>query len=78
MRRAAEFENYKKRTENDQLNILKYAGKDIILKVLSVYDDLQRSLEHIDDKENSKSLKDGLILVTEKFTKILDEIFCYE
>ena len=44
LRRAAEFENYKKRTENDQLNLLKYAGKDVILKVLSVYDDLQRSL----------------------------------
>jgi molecular chaperone GrpE len=74
LRRAAEFENYKKRTENDQLNILKYSGKDIILKVLSVYDDLQRSLGHIDDVENSKSLKDGLILVTEKFTKILEEL----
>ncbi len=74
LRRAAEFENYKKRTENDQLNILKYAGKDIILKVLSVYDDLQRSLEHIDDAENSSSLKDGLILVTEKFSKILEEL----
>lgn len=74
LRRAAEFENYKKRTGNDQLNILKYAGKDIILKVLSVYDDLQRSLEHVDDAENLKSLKDGLILVTEKFRKTLEEL----
>jgi molecular chaperone GrpE len=74
LRRAAEFENYKKRTENDQLNLLKYAGKDVILKVLSVYDDLQRSLAHVDDDENSTSLKDGLILVTGNFKKILEEL----
>jgi len=74
LRRAAEFENYKKRTENDHLNLLKYAGKDVVLKVLSVYGDLQRSLAHVDDNENSTSLKDGLILVNENFTKILDEL----
>jgi molecular chaperone GrpE len=74
LRRAAEFENYKKRTENDQLNLLKYAGKEIILKVLSVYDDLHRSLAHVDDDENSNSVKDGLVLVTDNFKKILDDL----
>lgn len=74
LRRAAEFENYKKRTENDQLNLLKYAGEGVILKVLTVYDDLQRSLEHVDDDENTTSLKDGLILVNENFKKILEEL----
>lgn len=74
LRRVAEFENYKKRTENDQLNLIKYAGESIIVKVLSIYDDLQRSLAHVDDDDNSKSLKDGLILVTDKFKKILNEL----
>jgi len=74
LRRVAEFENYKKRTENDQLNLLKYAGEAIIVKVLSIYDDLQRSLAHVDDDNNSKSLKEGLILVTDNFTKILTDL----
>lgn len=74
LRRVAEFENYKKRTDNDQLNLLKYAGESIILKVLSIYHDLQRSLAHVDDNDNSNSLKDGLILVMENFKKILDEL----
>lgn len=74
LRRVAEFENYKKRTDNDQLNLLKYAGESIILKVLSIYNDLQRSLAHVDDNDNSNSLKDGLILVMENFKKILDEL----
>lgn len=74
LRRVAEFENYKKRTENDQLNLLKYAGESIIVKFLSIYHDLQRSLEHVDNDDNSNSLKDGLILVTDNFKKILDEL----
>jgi molecular chaperone GrpE len=72
LRRLAEFENYKKRTEQDQLNILKYAAEPFILNVLSIYDDLERSLSHIDE-ENRQSLVDGLKMIHDKFTKILGE-----
>lgn len=72
LRKAAEFENYKRRTENDQLNLLKYSAESFILKVLPVYDDLQRSVNHI-EHDNNESLKEGLKLVFDKFTKILDE-----
>lgn len=72
LRKAAEFENYKRRTENDQLNLLKYAAESFILKILPVYDDLQRSVNHIEN-DNNDSLKEGLKLVFDKFTKVLDE-----
>lgn len=72
LRKAAEFENYKRRTENDQLNLLKYAAESFILKVIPVYDDLGRSVDHLDES-NIESLKEGLKLVYDKFTKILDE-----
>jgi molecular chaperone GrpE len=72
LRRLAEFENYKKRTEQDQLNILKYAAEPFIVKILSIYDDLERSLSHIDE-ENRQSLVDGLKMIHDKFTKILSE-----
>jgi len=72
LRKAAEFENYKRRTENDQLNILKYAAESFIRSILTVYDDLERSLSHIDEAANSDSTAKGLILVYEKFGKILD------
>lgn len=72
LRKAAEFENYKRRTENDQLNILKYAAESFIRSILTVYDDLERSLAHIDEAANSDSTAKGLILVYEKFGKILD------
>ena len=72
LRKVAEFENYKRRTENDQLNLLKYAAESFILKVLPVYDDLGRSVDHL-SSSNLESIKEGLKLVHQKFTKILDE-----
>jgi len=72
MRRLAEFENYKKRTDNEKEELFKYAAQSFILKTLAVYEDLQRSLSHIDD-ENIDALKQGLKLVGDKFTQILTE-----
>ncbi|MCP5062469.1 MAG: nucleotide exchange factor GrpE [Ignavibacteriae bacterium] len=72
LRKAAEFENYKRRTENDQLNLKKYAAESFILKILPVYDDLQRSIDHLDES-NLESIKDGLKLVFGKFTKTFEE-----
>lgn len=72
LRKAAEFENYKRRTENDQLNLIKYAAEPFIKSILTVYDDLERSLNHINGDNNFDSLKKGLELIYEKFTKILN------
>ena len=72
LRKAAEFENYKRRNENDQLNILKYAAESFIRNILPIYDDLERSLSHIDEATSFDSTKKGLLLVYEKFGKILE------
>ena len=72
LRKVAEFENYKRRTENDQMNLLKYAAESFILKILPVYDDLQRSINHLNE-DNNDSVKEGLKLVLNKFTKVFDE-----
>ncbi len=73
LRRIAEFENYKRRTEQDQINLLNYAAEPFIIKILPVYDDLHRSLDHIDDDNNNQSVKDGLKMVFDKFTKALQD-----
>ena len=74
LRRLAEFENYKKRNEAEKLSLLEYAGEKIILKIIPVYDDLNRSLVHFEDDKNIQAVKDGLQLVIDKFTKIFEEI----
>jgi molecular chaperone GrpE len=72
IRRLAEFENYKKRTDVEKEELFKYAAQSFILKTLTVHEDLKRSLSHIDD-ENMDALKEGLKLVANKFTQILEE-----
>ncbi|MCX6151743.1 MAG: nucleotide exchange factor GrpE [Ignavibacteriales bacterium] len=73
LRKAAEFENYKRRTESDQLNLITYAAESFILKILPVYDDLERSLKHLDDENTVEAVKEGLKMVYTKFSKLLDE-----
>ncbi|KAF0139796.1 MAG: co-chaperone GrpE [Stygiobacter sp.] len=72
LRKVAEFENYKRRNETEQMNLLKYAAEPFIKSVLSVYDDLERSLLHVDDENSFESTKKGLQLVFDKFNKTLD------
>lgn len=71
LRKAAEFENYKKRSENEQSILLKYAAEPFIKNMLHIYDDLDRSLQHATE-ENAQSLAEGVKLVFDKFTKILE------
>jgi len=73
LRKAAEFENYKRRTENDQINLIKYAASSFILKLLPVMDDFERSLEHIEDAKDINSIKEGLKLIYDKLLKTFDE-----
>ena len=73
LRKAAEFENYKRRTENDQLNLLSFAAESFIIKILPVIDDFERSLDHISDADSAEAIKEGIMLVYDKLIKILDE-----
>jgi molecular chaperone GrpE len=73
LRKAAEFENYKRRVENDQFNLLKYAAESLIIKLLPVIDDLERSLVHIKDAKDADSIIDGIKLVYDKLMKMLED-----
>jgi molecular chaperone GrpE len=73
LRKVAEFENYKRRTENEISEMLKYAAQDFILKMLDVYNDFHRSLEHIKDAKDINAIKAGLEMVFDKFSKALKD-----
>jgi molecular chaperone GrpE len=73
LRKAAEFENYKKRTEGEISNYFKYASEHLIRQLLPVYDDFSRSLESIEKGETKdfETLKKGVELIFNKMEKIL-------
>lgn len=73
LRKAAEFENYKKRVENDQIALVTYAAESFIKKILPVVDDFERSLQHIDDAQDIENIKKGIELIYNKLMKFLDE-----
>jgi len=73
LRKAAEFENYKRRTENDQMNLLTYAAESFIKKLLPVVDDFERSLQHIEDAQDTDAIKQGIKLIYDKLMKIFHE-----
>jgi molecular chaperone GrpE len=73
LRKAAEFENYKRRSENDAMNLLSYAAESFIIKLLPVVDDFERSLQHISDDNNTQAIREGINLVYEKLLKVLND-----
>lgn len=54
---AADFENYKKRTEEQRGELLEFAKADFISKITPVLDNFSRAFEHADDTEFTKGVK---------------------
>ncbi len=73
LRTLAEFENYKKRAQNELSDFFKYSSESMIKKILPIYDDLSRSLSHIPDDLSNHSFVSGIKMVFDKFTKTLTE-----
>lgn len=73
LRRAAEFENYKRRVENEKSEWFKYASEALLKKILPIYDDLIRSRAHISEEGSIDSIVKGIGLIIEKFKKTLEE-----
>ena len=72
LRKAAEFENYKRRVETDYINIVKNANEGLILSLLPILDDLVRSLKAGKDQKDYDSFYKGVELVFAKFSKTLE------
>lgn len=73
LRKAAEFENYKKRTEGEISSYIKYASEHLIKALIPVYDDFSRSLDSVEKGETKdiETLKKGMELIFSKFESVL-------
>lgn len=70
MRLFAEFENYKKRTNKERIELFKTAGQDIIQSLLPVLDDFDRAYAEI-AKTDEKDLLKGVELIKNKLNNTL-------
>lgn len=72
LRKAAEFDNFKRRTEAESLNFAKFAGENIITQLLPIVDDLSRSLKSGKEKAGDDPFYKGIELIHAKFMKLLE------
>lgn len=71
LRLFAEFENYKKRTTKERIELFKTAGQDVMVSMLPVLDDFERALSHIDDDKEAEELRKGVLLIYQKLLSTL-------
>jgi molecular chaperone GrpE len=63
IRLFAEFDNYKRRTSKEAIELRQTAGKEIIISLLDVLDDIDRAEKQLQESETDKTLKEGIMLV---------------
>ncbi len=82
LRLFAEFDNYKRRTSKERIELIQTAGKDIIISLLEVLDDCDRAEKQMEATEDLGQVKEGTRLVfaklkntlTQKGLKVVDSI----
>lgn len=72
LRKAAEFENYKRRAEQEFASFGKYANEQLIVDLLPIIDDFERSLHVSKDRREFGPFYKGIELIYKKFTKLLE------
>ncbi len=70
LRLFAEFENYKKRTARERIEMFKTAGEDVISSMLPILDDFERALKEIGKMEGDNQFK-GVELINSKMRETL-------
>ena len=71
MRLQAEFDNYRKRTLREKMDLVASGGADVIKSMLSVLDDMYRAVAASEKSEDITALREGERLVLQKFEEAL-------
>jgi molecular chaperone GrpE len=75
LRLAAEFDNYRKRTQKELADIIEYAGEKVLRNIIPIVDDFERALvSHEGEKPSGNTLQQGLEMIYKKFTKSLADM----
>ncbi|HRP88707.1 MAG TPA: nucleotide exchange factor GrpE [Edaphocola sp.] len=72
LRQVAEFDNFRKRNAKERLELIQTAGKEVIMELLEVLDDMDRAVAQMEISNDLEQIKSGTILVFNKFRKTLE------
>jgi len=73
IRLQAEFDNYRKRTLKERMELLKNASESLLISILPVIDDFDRAVQMMDTAEDESHIKDGVKLIYSKFQEFLKQ-----
>jgi molecular chaperone GrpE len=72
IRQIAEFDNFRKRSAKERMELMQTAGKEVITSLLDVLDDCDRAQKQLDDTENlAPVIKEGILLIFNKLRNIM-------
>lgn len=71
LRLSAEFDNYRKRTLKEKMELIQTGGEDFVRSILPVADDFDRAMDAMDMTEDIESIREGVRLIKIKFTDAL-------
>ena len=71
VRLYSEYENYRKRTAKEKIDIINNASKEVMSDLLTVLDDFERAIQNNKDSDDSTAIKEGFNLIYNKFLKSL-------
>lgn len=73
LRLYAEFDNFKRRTTKERVELLQTAGKEVIVSLLPVLDDFERAIKATETATDVNAVKEGIALVQSKLKNILTQ-----
>lgn len=71
LRLYSDFDNFRRRTAKERIDLLKSGGEDIFKLLLPVLDDFERAMQNMDTAQDVPSVKQGVELIYSKMTKEL-------
>ncbi|MFB9057136.1 nucleotide exchange factor GrpE [Mariniflexile ostreae] len=73
LRLFAEFENYKRRTSKERIELFSTASEDVMKTMLPILDDFERALNHIENDKEAEELRKGVVLIYQKLVSTLQQ-----
>ena len=71
LRLSAEFDNYRKRTQREKMDLIRFGSEDVLKSVLPLIDDFERAIASTEKATDVEALKQGLSLIYGKFRDFL-------
>lgn len=71
LRKVAEFDNFRRRSAKERIELIQTAGKDVITGLLDVLDDCDRAQKQLENSDDAAAIKEGVLLVFNKLRNSL-------